>query len=172
MYNSILVAIDVFDQRTTVFEQALKLAKMADVKLLLLHVLSRDEIGYPTVPPLGMDEGYYEHWRSFVKQGLDHLKGYAEKAQIAGVETEIHQEIGRPGPVICKVANKKNIDLIFMGSRGRSGLTEAILGSQSSYVMHHAPCSVLIHRLTDLGSQSDEGMTPVPESMYTGDSDV
>ncbi len=34
-------------------------------------------------------------------------------------------------------------DLIVVGRRGRSGLSELILGSASNYVLHHAPCSVL-----------------------------
>ncbi|MCZ8054719.1 MAG: universal stress protein, partial [Microcystis sp. LE19-12.2C] len=45
---------------------------------------------------------------------------------------------------ICKVAREENIDLIVIGRRGRSGLGELFLGSVSNYVLHHAPCSVLI----------------------------
>ncbi len=165
MYTSILVAIDVFDQRTIVFEQALKLAKMTEAKLILLHVLSRDEVGYPMVPPLGIDENYYDRWRGFVKQGLQRLKGFAEQAQTEGVATEIHQEIGRPGHVICEVAEKRKINLIVIGNRGRSGLPEVVLGSQSNYVMHHALCSVLVHRLARSSSVSSEDKAVLTESV-------
>ncbi|MGF1602973.1 MAG: universal stress protein [Thermosynechococcaceae cyanobacterium] len=150
MYNNILVAIDVFDQSTTVFEQALQLAKMTGAKLILLHVLSRDEVGYPMVPPLGIDDNYYDRWRGFVKQGLQRLQGFAEQAQTEKIATEIHQEIGRPGHVICAIARKQKIDLIMIGNRGHSGLSEVVLGSQSNYVMHHAPCSVLVHHLAEI----------------------
>jgi nucleotide-binding universal stress UspA family protein len=165
MFNSILVAIDVLDQRTTVFEQGLKLAQISGAKLILLHVLSRDEVGYPTVQSLGVDETYYDRWRSFVKQGLESLKGFENQAQAEGVITEIHQEIGRPGHVICAVAQKRNVELIVMGNRGRSGLSELVLGSQSTYVMHHAPCSVLIHRLSKPRSDSFSAQTSVAESI-------
>ncbi|RMG10302.1 MAG: universal stress protein, partial [Cyanobacteria bacterium J055] len=33
--------------------------------------------------------------------------------------------------------------LIIVGRRGRQGIEEAVLGSVSNYVVHHAPCSVL-----------------------------
>lgn len=106
-------------------------------------------MGYPHVPPLGIDAAYYERWRSFVKDGLKHLNILEKQAQENGVETDILQEIGRPGHAICALAQERNVDLIIMGNRGRSGLSEAVLGSQSNYVMHHAPCSVLIHRLSE-----------------------
>ncbi|MGF1602865.1 MAG: universal stress protein [Thermosynechococcaceae cyanobacterium] len=149
MYNRILVAIDLFDLSSVVFQEALKLAKMSGGRLTLLHVLSRDEGGYPSVQPLGVDEAYYERWRAFVQEGLRHLKGFADQAEQEGIEAEMLQEIGRPGHVICATAQNLNIDVIVMGSRGRSGLSELVLGSQSNYVTHHAPCSVLIHRLSD-----------------------
>ncbi|PZD70932.1 Putative universal stress protein [Acaryochloris thomasi RCC1774] len=165
MYKSILVAMDVFDSRTTVFEEALKLARLSGAKLVLLHALSNDEVGYPNVPPLGIDEAYYERWRSFVKEGLLHLNRFKEQAETEDVEAEMLQEIGRPGHVICAVAQEQNVDLIIIGNRGRSGLSEAVLGSQSNYVMHHAPCSVLVHRLTEDRSQSSDDKAPLAESV-------
>ena len=49
--------------------------------------------------------------------------------------------------MICELAKFWNADLIIMGRRGRSGLAEVFLGSESNYVLHHAPCSVQIVHL-------------------------
>ena len=50
---------------------------------------------------------------------------------------------------ICQRAKVWQADLIIVGSHGRTGLSELFLGSVSNYVMHHAPCSVMvIHRQT------------------------
>lgn len=45
--------------------------------------------------------------------------------------------------MICELARNWNADLIILGRRGRTGLSELLLGSVSNYVLHHAPCSVL-----------------------------
>ncbi|MGF1516635.1 MAG: universal stress protein, partial [Nodosilinea sp.] len=49
-----------------------------------------------------------------------------------------------PGRVICTLAKTWAADLIVVGSHRRKGLSELFLGSVSNYVMHHAPCSVLV----------------------------
>lgn len=55
-------------------------------------------------------------------------------------------EYGSPGYVIVKfIKNKGNkIDLVIMGSRGRSAIKEVFLGSVSNYVLHKSPVPVTI----------------------------
>jgi nucleotide-binding universal stress UspA family protein len=65
-------------------------------------------------------------------------------AQAAGVAVEFSQNVGDPAITICAVAKSWEADLILVGSRGRRGLSELVLGSVSNHIMHHAPCSVLV----------------------------
>ncbi len=53
---------------------------------------------------------------------------------------------GQPAEEICKYADAQGIDLIVIGSRGRSAFTELLLGSVSSQVLHHATCPVTVVR--------------------------
>lgn len=54
--------------------------------------------------------------------------------------------IGLPHDVIRAVAQEERVNLIVMGSHGRTGLQRFILGSVSERVLADAPCSVLIAR--------------------------
>ena len=47
---------------------------------------------------------------------------------------------------IIKYAKEKAIDLIVVGTKGRSGMTKALLGSVASKVVTYSPCSVLVVR--------------------------
>jgi universal stress protein A len=55
-------------------------------------------------------------------------------------------EWGRPATEICRIAREQDVDLVVIGSHGRSGIKEALLGSVSHAVANHAPCPVTIVR--------------------------
>lgn len=68
--------------------------------------------------------------------------------EVGEIPGEIHTEIieGQIADKIVDVATIRNSDVIVMGSRGRTGLASALLGSNSQKVVSHAPCPVLIVR--------------------------
>jgi nucleotide-binding universal stress UspA family protein len=158
MFQKILVALDRSEMGKYVFEQGLALAKLTGARLMLLQVLSAEEEGSPYIPVMsGLNyvpamqertlELYKQQWKAFKKEGIELLQSYCAKANSAGVETEFTQNPGSPGSTICELARSWNADLIVMGRRGHSGVTELFLGSASNYVLHHTPCSVHIVRL-------------------------
>lgn len=149
MFHKILVAVDNSSQSPIVFDQALSLAKATSANLMLLHVLSSEEKGSPNISVIGLEyypvvtEIYQKQWSEYENRSLDLLKSYAKQASEAGVMAEFTQNIGSPGRTICEFAHSWEADMIVIGRRGHSGLNELLLGSVSSYVMHHSPCSVL-----------------------------
>lgn len=155
MYHKILVALDQSPTRSIVLEKALSVAKAMKADLMLLHVLSAYEDESPGLPvrayhtyyPLVDSvawETYQKRWEAYEQAGLEELKKLAEETNALGIRTEFTQTAGDPGHVICDIARTWEADLIIVGNRGRAGLSEFFLGSVSNYVMHHAPCSVLI----------------------------
>jgi nucleotide-binding universal stress UspA family protein len=161
MFRRILVAVDSSIDSYPVFREALTMAKQNRANLMLLHVLSPEEEGYPRLAGIEMGMGmplqadtiqdYLERLEVFKKNGMETLKSYSDKAAAEDVHVEITQKLGGPGPTICDMAHTWEADLVITGRRGRSRLSEMILGSVSNYVLHHAPCSALIvhHQFED-----------------------
>ncbi len=155
MYHKILVAVDKSEMTQYVFEQAVFLAKAADAEIMLLHILSpledpyispvftQPDLMYPSVQTTPMDR-YIREWEELKQQRLDWLRSLSETAINAGVKTGFTQNLGDAGRIICEVARNWPADLILVGRRGRTGISEFLLGSVSNYVLHHAPCSMLI----------------------------
>ena len=148
MFSKILVAIDDSASSQSVFEQALTLAKLHQSRLMVLHVLIAADNLYPGDPYIGITEiamrAYWERWQNRQQEGIDRLKALETEAIAGGVEMEFTQSVGDPGRIICKLAETWESNLIVVGRRGVSGVSEFFGGSVSSYVLHHAPCHVLI----------------------------
>ncbi len=153
MFKRIIVAVSPTSDEHIVNE-AISIAKLSNATLMLLHVLSPFEEGYPTPIYPGPDtiypslhqeaiRAYAQQWEAYQRKGLDYLKQLTEKITAAGIATEFTQNTGDPGRVVCELAANWNADLIIIGRRGHTGIKELFLGSVSNYVLHHAPCSVL-----------------------------
>ena len=64
----------------------------------------------------------------------------------AGLQAEGRVIDGDPREALLEVARQEDVDLIVVGSHGRTGLEKLLMGSVSSHVVNHAPCSVLVVR--------------------------
>ena len=158
MFNKILVAIDFSTASSDVFETAVSLAKTTGASLMLLHILPIEDLMGEAIRKV-----YEKEWQRFLQQRLEFLRSLVREATTAGVDADFTIFWGSPERDICDVAQTWSADLILVGSRGRTGIKEMLLGSVSNYVTHHAPCSVLIVLKTanpDLQlSQGDEELT-------------
>lgn len=155
MFKKILVALDNSALRQDVFDKAIALAKATQASLMLCHVLSAYEDGSPGIPirsyqayyPVLDDSTwrlYQKRWEEFEAEGIAQLRQDLDRAQAAGVTAEFTQSVGEPTAMICHLADSWQADLIMVGSHGRRGIRELLLGSVSNYVMHQAHCSVMV----------------------------
>ncbi|MEM6839094.1 MAG: universal stress protein [Cyanobacteria bacterium P01_C01_bin.120] len=166
MYRKILVAVDHSPLRTYLIDKAIKMAQLMKAELMIVHALSAYEEGSPGLPvrtyhsyyPISDSiawETYQKRWDTYERDGIQELRQLANEAAAKGICAEFTQTAGDPGRVICNVAGSWQADMIIVGNRGRSGLSEFLLGSVSNYVMHHAPCSVLVVHSADIANQSE-----------------
>jgi nucleotide-binding universal stress UspA family protein len=114
-----------------VFDEAVALAKATGASLRLLYVMP------------ACDAGYAEPYTS--RQPNPHrLRSLVDEAIAAGVKADFMEHLGNPASDICAIAQRWSADVIVIGRRGLTRLGELFQGSVSSYVLHHAPCSVLV----------------------------
>jgi nucleotide-binding universal stress UspA family protein len=154
MFNKILVAIDNSENSRYVFEEALSLAKATGASLMLFHVLSPFEDAYINPVPLNYSsiyptfntefaDYYLGLWEKLKQEKIKLLTYFCNQAKESGLNAEFAISLGHTGRIICEKARDENTDLIMIGRRGISKLSEFFLGSVSNYVLHYAPCSVL-----------------------------
>ncbi len=61
-----------------------------------------------------------------------------------GCKARIEVPIGKPTDELLKVANKENVSLAIVGSRGKSIVEEMLLGSVTEHMIRKAACPVLV----------------------------
>jgi nucleotide-binding universal stress UspA family protein len=59
---------------------------------------------------------------------------------------DVEVSTGKTADAILRTAHDQDVDLIVMGTHGRTGLSHTFLGSVAEAVMHHASCPVLMVR--------------------------
>ncbi|MBW4514861.1 MAG: universal stress protein [Timaviella obliquedivisa GSE-PSE-MK23-08B] len=155
-FQKVLVALDRSLQASAVFEQAMSEVKARGKgSLMLVHALRMDAelptgsfMGLGTIADLDTYGILRRVQQEKIQQERDKaiawLQPYQQQAIAQGIVTELTCLVGTPGAGICELAQSWGADLIVLGRRGHQGLTEVMMGSVSNYVVHHAPCSVLV----------------------------
>lgn len=61
-------------------------------------------------------------------------------------EGKVRTMSGKPGEVVCKVAEEENATIIVCGTRGQGKIRRTLIGSVSDYIVHHSNIPVLVCR--------------------------
>ena len=89
---------------------------------------------------------YYDDIKSKVESWFDNVRNMAKDEGIFDIKTEIFIDVKSIIECIIEYATQRNIDLIVIGTRGRTGLKRFFMGSVANGVVQHAHCSVLVIR--------------------------
>jgi len=151
-FTKILVAIDGSEQSMKAAEYAIAMAKKDNnnnnTQLIALHVLfSQTGYAYSTnlfglVTPSSINK-FLEDAKHEAQQWFDKIKEKISEKEIQ-LKTEV---VVSPTSVVAAIvdyAEYENVDLIVIGSRGRSGFKKLLLGSTASGVVTYATCPVFI----------------------------
>jgi nucleotide-binding universal stress UspA family protein len=145
--RTVLVPTDFSHDAGLAIETARRLLHAAEpgARIVLLHAyhlpVEFTALGaVPVTPYLFADAA--EQARGQLEKVAAPLRGH-------GVEVECVAREGYPPSVIEEEARARKVDLIAMGTHGRTGLRHLLLGSTAERVVEHAPCPVLVVRRPD-----------------------
>jgi nucleotide-binding universal stress UspA family protein len=137
-----LVPIDFSEYANQALDYAINLAGKLDARLTLLHVIQ-------SVPLGGVDMGVtlpYTYLQDLEAEIMQSMESHRTRVTAAGLEGEIVVVHGVPFHEIVETAKMQKVDLIVMGTHGRTGLQHILLGSVAEKVVRLAPCPVLVAR--------------------------
>jgi nucleotide-binding universal stress UspA family protein len=158
--KTILVPSDFSECSEEALRYGLELARRFNASLHLLHVV-QDPITMPWAAE-GFSAPLFEVVDEWEKQALDRLKAAVPDADRDRVT--VAAMVATPYAEILAYAAAHNVDLIVMGTHGRSGVSHILLGSIAERVVRRAPCPVLTVRRPQHGFVATEALVAVGET--------
>ena len=144
MYDRILVATDGSETARAAVDHAIDLAAVHDATLHALYVL---HLRPSLEPNVGM---VYDHLEAVGEDATAHV---AESAAQQGVEVVESTADGTPHRRTLDYVDEHDVDLVVMGTRGRTGLEHALVGSVAERVVRLSPVPVLTVRHPNSGEE-------------------
>ena len=135
--NKILFPSDFSHTGDAALEMATALARDAGATLVIVHV-EEHAMAY------GGGDAYYGVAEPATADLLRMLKDI--KPADPQVPYQHRLITGKPASAIARLAEDENIDMIVMGTHGRSGLSRLLMGSVAEAVVRHAKCPVLTYK--------------------------
>ncbi len=145
MIRRIMYATDFSEASHAAFTKAIELAQITGAEVVVTHVL-------PQVAML-IGEGTYispETWNEITMgarvdadQQLAELVSAAAKAEVKATSLILE---GIAAEQLARAAKDETVDLLVLGTHGRTGLSKVFLGSVAARVVATAPCPVLTVR--------------------------
>lgn len=157
--TKILVPIDYSEHSDRALQWGASLAEKYGAQLLLLHVISRASEDFSergagrteTWSPVAVENPAVCHAPAaqgeamsvdLIELAQNDLKDLAIAKLNESLSVSPRVGVGNPAEEILRVAQDEAVDLIVMGTHGRTGLRHVLVGSVAETVMRIAPCAV------------------------------
>ena len=138
-YKNILVPVDFSEVSARALMVALNFAGVMDAEITVMHAVSMSAVSLPVDGmPVYNDEMIEEQMEAARKQLDDFVQKHIGAAKVSQTVC-----FGEPTSEVNNYAEEHNVDLIVMGTHGRTGLLHLLMGSVAESVLRHARMPVL-----------------------------
>jgi nucleotide-binding universal stress UspA family protein len=145
--SKILIAMDGSEASIEVAQYAIALAKKEDNSSLIVLTVANMPLWYVSLSPM---EEFSKNWKEKdileSKQWFDDLKRMAEATTGVQLRREFIETAKSVQGAIVEYTECENVDLIVIGTRGRSGFKKLLLSSVAQGVVTYAHCPVMLAR--------------------------
>ncbi len=138
MYKKILVPTDGSEFAKKAQKHALFLAGVSGAEIVAVSVTENNFVN-----GLPLDDEVYQLNQLLKERSEENLEEFDKLNEDDLKITHVIKE-GSPARCILEVASEEDVDLIVMGSSGKSGFDRFIMGSVADKVVNSAKCAVLV----------------------------
>jgi nucleotide-binding universal stress UspA family protein len=139
--SKILVGVDGSKESVDAVNYAISIAKNQDSELIAITALQLPSFyGWAAIEP---PKEWNEKYKQETQRLFDQINNTAKENNVQ-VKTEMIESPMSVDGAIVNYAEKEGVDLVVIGTRGRTGFAKRLLGSVALGVVTHAHCPVLV----------------------------
>jgi nucleotide-binding universal stress UspA family protein len=150
--RAMLAPTDFSEVSRRALEQAIWLANQAGATLYVLHVIDADDMPEDAFDKIAAGTSPQSLRRQLRGQAKDRLEELIDQLQPGAVNVEPRLTWGTPWREIVRLARNLKVDLVTMGTVGRSGIQGLLLGNTAEKVLSMCEASILSVKPADFVS--------------------
>lgn len=149
--NKILVGIDYSEYSREAARYAVYLAKNLAASVDFVHVLELPAYLGTAVGLYGLAslKNHLKKEEELKESSLEELKQFINEFKSDGLEFNCSVVVGNPPSQLINLSKESSADMIVLGTHGRAGISQMIIGSVAEKVVRKASCPVLTIKLTN-----------------------
>jgi len=136
-FQRVLVATDGSKQCRPAVEKAIDFSQSYGGEISVVSIVDVPAEFYAEAPQVVED---------MIHKAKIYVEEVKKKAEASGVKAEAFVKEGEAYQAIVDLAKERDVNIIVMGSHGRTGLKRLLMGSVAEKVIGYAPCPVLVTR--------------------------
>lgn len=142
--TKIMVAVDFSEYSADVVAYGCRLAQRMTAELLFVNVINQRDIDMVNQVTMHTDkitvEGYLA---DIIKERTREMKKMLEEKNYSGIANQFVIKKGVPFKKLIEVAEEEKVDMVVMGTKGRSDIEGILFGSQAEKMFRHCPLPLL-----------------------------
>ena len=155
--KQILCPVDFSESSARAYDSAQSLARYYNAKLFLQHVV---DFALPSYAYYADAVYITELFQTMRDDARKRLQDFVKSHPRSGVQPECRVHEGGVTDSILSFAAAQKVDLIVMGTHGRTGLSRVLMGSVAEQVVRRASCPVVTVKVPQLETEFRRDSTP------------
>ncbi|HII79636.1 MAG TPA: universal stress protein [Methanosarcina sp.] len=142
-YRNIVIATDGSENTQRAISYGIEIAKLSGAIVHAIYVV--DTSSFSSIP-MSTEGGWEAMYEILKKEGKKAVSAVKDQGEAAGVEVREVVLEGHPTNEIIEFSETNNVDLIVMGTLGKTGIDRFLLGSVAEKVVRSSKVPVMVVR--------------------------